>query len=230
MASQVSSISQANATMTTHTTATTATATKRAPLSNNPNAINSPFQMAGSTTSTKRSRSQSGQKDVPPPKKQAVDINPAILRTPVRRSRAEFGASGGGENAAAKATNPSKKAPVRSTRPAATASPLFADVAGRGRKVVQEIPPAIERTERARKPSKAVVQQISQAPGADQQTLDVRAWQKHYRKAFPGYVFFFESIPQDVLLKAQKQISNLGAVSAPSCLDGVGSQFSDERR
>ncbi|KAI5849829.1 Dfp1/Him1, central region-domain-containing protein [Tricharina praecox] len=171
--------------MTTHTTTTTTT--RRAPLTNNPNAINSPFQMTAA--STKRSRSQSAQKDAsfgqPPPKKQAVDINPAILRTPVRRSPTTTGAP-----------------------------PPFVDIAGRGRKVQPDAPFAIDSTshaERARKASKAVVQQIPQAPGADQQTLDVRAWQKHYRKAFPAYVFFFESIPQDVLLKAQKQISTLGA-------------------
>jgi regulatory subunit for Cdc7p protein kinase len=51
-----------------------------------------------------------------------------------------------------------------------------------------------------------------QAEIAEQQTEDVRAWQKHYRKAFPSYVFFFENIPQDVLLKAQKQILSLEAV------------------
>lgn len=40
----------------------------------------------------------------------------------------------------------------------------------------------------------------------------VRAWQRHYRKVFPTYVFYFESLPDDVATKFQKQIQLLGAV------------------
>lgn len=41
---------------------------------------------------------------------------------------------------------------------------------------------------------------------------NVRAWQRHYRKVFPAYVFYFESLPDDVAVKFQKQIQLLGAV------------------
>ncbi|KAK7550023.1 Dfp1/Him1, central region-domain-containing protein [Phyllosticta citricarpa] len=39
----------------------------------------------------------------------------------------------------------------------------------------------------------------------------VRQWQKHYRKAFPHFVFYFESIPEDARTKATKQLLALGA-------------------
>lgn len=41
----------------------------------------------------------------------------------------------------------------------------------------------------------------------------VRQWQKHYRKAFPEYVFYFESIADDVRRYLSRSISQLGAVS-----------------
>jgi regulatory subunit for Cdc7p protein kinase len=40
----------------------------------------------------------------------------------------------------------------------------------------------------------------------------VRTWQRHYRKAFPSMVFYFESIPRDLVLKLSSQVKNLGAV------------------
>ncbi|OJD19532.1 hypothetical protein AJ78_00503 [Emergomyces pasteurianus Ep9510] len=39
----------------------------------------------------------------------------------------------------------------------------------------------------------------------------IRQWQKHYRKAFPRFVFYFESIPEDVRNKCSRQIMALGA-------------------
>ncbi len=46
---------------------------------------------------------------------------------------------------------------------------------------------------------------------------NVRQWQKHYRKVFPQYVFFFESIPDEVRAKASRQIYILGAVRHALC-------------
>ena len=40
----------------------------------------------------------------------------------------------------------------------------------------------------------------------------VRQWQRHYRRLFPTFVFFFESMPEDQRAKLSKQISSLGAV------------------
>jgi regulatory subunit for Cdc7p protein kinase len=152
---------------------------RRAPLSNLPNAVNSTYQMS---TVTKRSRSQStAQRDVtygqPPPKKQAVEAS-SVLRTP-RRS----------QNANAKVV-PQKKAAPR-VRPATGGPPTFADIG-----------------QAARKPA------VKTAETTEEQIENVRAWQRHYRKAFPAYVFYFENIPSETQLRAQKQILALGAVSA----------------
>ncbi|CAI7601792.1 unnamed protein product [Penicillium pancosmium] len=47
-------------------------------------------------------------------------------------------------------------------------------------------------------------------PSAD--TLDnIRQWQRHYRKAFPQFVFYFDSIPEDVRQKFSRQVVALGA-------------------
>ena len=46
----------------------------------------------------------------------------------------------------------------------------------------------------------------------------INQWRKHYRKVFPTFVFYFESLPADVSAKSSKQIQSLGAVcSFPSC-------------
>lgn len=48
-------------------------------------------------------------------------------------------------------------------------------------------------------------------PTAD--TIDtIRQWQRHYRKAFPQFVFYFDSIPEDVRRKFSRQVVALGAV------------------
>ncbi|KAL8791692.1 MAG: hypothetical protein Q9195_005699 [Heterodermia aff. obscurata] len=39
----------------------------------------------------------------------------------------------------------------------------------------------------------------------------IRSWQKHYRRLFPSFVFYFESIPDDVRLRCSRQIKSLGA-------------------
>ncbi|RDH36276.1 Dfp1/Him1, central region-domain-containing protein [Aspergillus welwitschiae] len=44
------------------------------------------------------------------------------------------------------------------------------------------------------------------------ETLDsIRQWQRHYRKAFPQFVFYFDSIPEDVRSKSSRQVLALGA-------------------
>lgn len=42
----------------------------------------------------------------------------------------------------------------------------------------------------------------------------IKQWQRHYRRVFPEFVFYFESVPADVQAKCSKQIRALGAVSA----------------
>ncbi|RPA96844.1 hypothetical protein L873DRAFT_1693353 [Choiromyces venosus 120613-1] len=60
--------------------------------------------------------------------------------------------------------------------------------------------------------SHAQAQRRAAGRGTEQNNIDsVRAWQRHYKKVFPDYVFYFENIPEDVAQKCQKQLSHLGA-------------------
>ncbi|KAF9890186.1 hypothetical protein FE257_006098 [Aspergillus nanangensis] len=44
------------------------------------------------------------------------------------------------------------------------------------------------------------------------ETIDsIRQWQRHYRKAFPQFVFYFDSIPEDLRSKCSRQVRELGA-------------------
>lgn len=40
----------------------------------------------------------------------------------------------------------------------------------------------------------------------------IRQWQKHYRRVFPDFVFYFESTPEDIRVKYSKFVRVLGAV------------------
>lgn len=47
------------------------------------------------------------------------------------------------------------------------------------------------------------------------ETVDsIRQWQRHYRKAFPQFVFYFDSVPEEVRGKCSRQVIALGAVSS----------------
>jgi regulatory subunit for Cdc7p protein kinase len=55
---------------------------------------------------------------------------------------------------------------------------------------------------------------VTKAEKPSGENLDtIRQWQKHYRKIFPTFVFYFESVPEEVRLKYTKQVIALGAVS-----------------
>ena len=47
---------------------------------------------------------------------------------------------------------------------------------------------------------------------SDETLETVRQWQKHYRKVFPSFVFYFESVTEDVRKQCSRQIAGLGAV------------------
>jgi regulatory subunit for Cdc7p protein kinase len=156
---------------------------KRLPLANNSNAVNSPFRTLN-PVSSKRSRPQdprdAGQ---PPTKKQVLDLDHDENQQPrslIRQSLA----------------SQEKDAQLFLKKPG------------------NAPPTAFERKlAAARKPASA------QKPL--QRTADslesIRQWQRHYRKAFPQFVFYFESVPDDVRTKVSRQIQYLGAVcSIPS--------------
>ncbi len=57
-------------------------------------------------------------------------------------------------------------------------------------------------------------QGATKADKTEEENLEqVRQWQKHYRKLFPTFVFYFESIPEDARVTYTKQVTALGAVS-----------------
>ena len=41
----------------------------------------------------------------------------------------------------------------------------------------------------------------------------IRNWQRHYRKLFPQFVFWYESVPDDLKFKLARQTQLLGSVS-----------------
>ncbi|CAI7645103.1 unnamed protein product [Penicillium glandicola] len=53
---------------------------------------------------------------------------------------------------------------------------------------------------------------LVKAEKAPADTMDsIRQWQRHYRKAFPQFVFYFDSIPEDVRRRFSRQVIALGA-------------------
>ncbi|KAF2091954.1 hypothetical protein K490DRAFT_31893 [Saccharata proteae CBS 121410] len=80
------------------------------------------------------------------------------------------------------------------------------------RKAGQNTPTTFQRRLEAARDSKTVQKpaERSQKPVTDNLET-IRAWQRHYRKAFPSYVFYFESVPDDVREKATTQLLALRA-------------------
>lgn len=196
-----------------------ASMSRRNPLTNLPNAVNSPYQVTASTIATgKRSRSTAttAQRDPlqPPSKRQALDgteretqASPAkrqaadsasVLKTPQRRSR----------HTAIETKVPAARRTAASTRPrnaTAVGPPAFANL---GQATRHAQPSTRTRTTA----STAVGGEAKHDGGADDGG-NIRAWQKHYRSVFPSFVFFFENVPQDCIVRAQRHINTLGAVS-----------------
>lgn len=72
------------------------------------------------------------------------------------------------------------------------------------------------------KPAPKHADRPSQRAAASENMENIRQWQKHYRKMFPTFVFYFESIPDDMKDQVFRQSSLLGAVCAypiTDCLD-----------
>lgn len=169
-------------------------ASKRHPLANNSNAVNSPFRTVA-TVAGKRTRAQAtdarepvfGQ---PPSKKQAIDATldeNTAPRTLTRQSHAQQDAD-------------SKLFMRRTTHAAPTAFEKKLAAAKERR------PPPPQPTLRP----EPKVDPRSQKQGDSLDTI--RQWQKHYKKCFPQYVFYFESVPEQVRDQVSRQIQYLGAV------------------
>ncbi|KAE8356425.1 Dfp1/Him1, central region-domain-containing protein [Aspergillus coremiiformis] len=154
----------------------------RRPLANVPNATNSPHR-AG-LVPAKRPRTTNAQVDIPygqPPPKKQV--------------------LDGGEGGTRSPTQ---------TRPSAFQNPdsrLFA------RRANNTQPSAFERklvAVRDKERQTQIKGTRHEKPSAE--AIDsIRQWQKHYRKAFPQFVFYFDSIPEDLHSKCSRQVLALGA-------------------
>ncbi len=155
---------------------------RRTPLANNPNAANSPYR-AVAAAAQKRSREQTdAQEDLlhdqlPPAKRQAVEVDRPTLRTPTRRPALQH-----------------SEGRLLHKRP--TNGQLT----------------AFERRLLAAK-NKQVEPKDEMQEKANESLDNIRQWQRHYRKVFPYFVFYFESVPDDVRAKCSKAIRALGAVS-----------------
>lgn len=175
-------------------------ASRRAPLATMPNvAVNSPFRTSQAIAG-KRTRAQLGENvyGQPPTKKQLLDAN-----------------NEGGEN-----VDPLKRSG------ATVISNEKLDEPFSTKRTSTAPPTAFERklaSVREKKPTQQPLQHQQQLQRADRsQTIkgdnleNVRQWQRHYRRQFPQFVFYFDSVPDDVRQKAIRQVRSLGAVSGCS--------------
>lgn len=164
-------------------------ASRRAPLANVPNAINSPFRTVPAVGG-KRTRTQAGeQRDVvygqPPSKKHVVETQDEGDENIDPRRR-----SGVPANPDDKLDEPFAKR-TQSTQPTAFERKLAS---------VREKKPA------------APQQRVERSQKQDGSNLEsIRQWQKHYRRQFPQFVFYFESVTEDVRAKSMRSIHHLGA-------------------
>ena len=169
---------------------------RRVPLGNVPNAANSPFRSVAAVTS-KRPRDQvEAQEDLscelqPRTKRQALEDG----RTYVRISPAKQALqSAEGRIFNKRAVN----APPNSFERKLLASAKETQVAQRvEEKIEQKVQQRVERQWKA----------------SHEALEDIRQWQRHYKRSFPTFVFYFESLPEEVRVKCSKWIRSLGAVS-----------------
>lgn len=164
-------------------------ASRRAPLSNVPGAINSPFRGLA-PISGKRTRAQAGEQKEsiygqPPAKKQALEAATEDEENvdPRRRSRLSVTALDKLEE------------PFSKKRPGHIPTELEKKLASAREK---KPTPQPSRTDR---PQSKHVDNLE----------SIRQWQKHYRRQFPYFVFYFDNVQEDVRHKHMRQIISLGA-------------------
>lgn len=162
-------------------------ASRRAPLATVPNAVNSPFRSVAAV-SGKRTRAQAGEQrealyGQPPAKKQAIGF--------IERDD---------EN-----VDPRRRHGVT----VAASEKLDEPFAKR----ISHAPTAFEKrlaSVREQKPTPQPRTDRSQKQHADN-LESIRQWQKHYRRQFPLFVFYFDNISDDIRAKSMRQIYALGA-------------------
>lgn len=74
-------------------------------------------------------------------------------------------------------------------------------------------PTAFQKKLEAVREVKAVPKQAEKSQRGVSENLEtIRQWQRHYRKMFPQFVFYYESIPEDTRSRMSRQAQTLGAV------------------
>lgn len=160
---------------------------RRVPLSSNPNAANSPYRsMAAAASKQKRSHATIQREESygqPPPAKKQMLDTHQTLRTPPHQESTQSSAEG---RVFTRKSNSSQQSVFE-------------------RKLV-----AARERERERQSQ----QTVTKAERTSEENLEsIRAWQKHMKRSFPKFVFYFESGPEDSRQKCTKQVIALGAVS-----------------
>lgn len=155
---------------------------RRVPLSNNPNAINSPFRGVSAATVTTKSKRPYANLQLeetygqPPPAKKQIIESYQSLKTPPRYPIKQTGTFG-----------------LQSRKDNDPHQLIFE------RKSLKNI---------ETKPSRAVSK-------ADWSLKDdhesIRQWQKHNRRMFPNFVFYFENVASEAQVKYIKAVMSLGA-------------------
>jgi len=163
---------------------------RRIPLANNPNAANSPFRAVPSVAG-KRTRAQSNDPreqilGQPPLKKQVLELD-------------------NDENVGARQFTRQSQIEKEAESRVFTRKPSNAPMTALERKLLAS------REKKIGQPM-----QIDKSPDKSRKPGDglenIRQWQRHYKRAFPQFVFYFESVPDDVRRKMSQQVQMLGAV------------------
>lgn len=163
---------------------------RRVPLGDVPNAVNSPFRAVAAAAS-KRSRAQlEAQEDI------SYDHQPGAKRQAVED--------------------------VRLIQRSTHQKQALQSLEGRifNRRPTNAQPTAFERKLLAAREDVSKQRVDRKDKVSNEQRGDIRQWQKHYKKLFPSFVFYFESVPEDVRIYCSKYIKLLGAVSLSSWNDG----------
>ena len=177
--------------------------TRRAPLASIPHVTNSPHRSLAQS-GTKRARQAFQQENEPPLKRQVLDKHGEDGSSLTPRRRVPPPSTSEGKVFESGNTNAPPNAFARKL------------VAARENKASLRAPKTEKSViETSADPSRSAVS--GRIVKAEKTTLDnvenIRQWQKHYRKVFPNFIFYFESMPEDTRNRCSRQIASLGAVS-----------------
>ncbi|KAI9743025.1 MAG: hypothetical protein M1818_003320 [Claussenomyces sp. TS43310] len=156
---------------------------RRVPLSSNPNAANSPYRAVASAAAQKQKRSYAT----------------------IQREEA-YGQAPPAKKQMLEANGLSLRTPPRQPSGQAAEGRVFT------RRSNNSQPTAFERKCEVVRVRPTPQQTASRPEKPSEENLEtIRQWQKHYRKVFPKYVFYFESIPEETRIKHARQVIMLGA-------------------